>query len=197
MSKRVAFFIETREGKIRSVSFEAATVARRLAAETGGNPVGIAVGSSIGALDEFGEYGIPEIIKIEHDTFNYYTSEGYTAAVCDTIGKTAPGILIITGSAMGKDLAPRIAARLDTEVIPDIDSGSHDYWYNNSWVSTDALFLLNFHAPPLERGLIRLDSNSDNAERWTFPPDYDVSVTQKLTPQFEQHFGLEPDAPKQ
>ncbi|MFC1731693.1 electron transfer flavoprotein subunit alpha/FixB family protein [candidate division KSB1 bacterium] len=120
MSKRVAFFIETREGKIRSVSFETATVARRLAAETGGSPVGIAVGSSIGALDEFGEYGIPEIIKIEHDTFNYYTSEGYTAAVCDTIGKTAPGILIITGSAMGKDLAPRIAARLDTEVIPDI-----------------------------------------------------------------------------
>lgn len=85
---------------------------------------------------------------------------------------------------------------IDTEVIPDIDSGSHDYWYNNSWVSTDALFLLNFHAPPLERGLIKLDSNTDDAERWTFPPDYDTRVTKKLTEHFEQYFEQAPNSPK-
>jgi esterase/lipase superfamily enzyme len=86
---------------------------------------------------------------------------------------------------------------IDTEVIPDIDSDSHDYWYNNPWVSTDAMFLLNFHAPPKQRGLIKLDGASDSAERWTFPADYDVVVTQKLTQQLEQHFNQTQDVPEQ
>ena len=121
MSKNVAFFIEIREGKIRNGSFEAATVARNIASEIGGSPVGIAVGSGFGSgLSEFGEFGIPEIYTVDNEILNHYTCEGYSAAVGEFVKKHAPGYLIITASAMGKDLAPRIAAKLDVELISDI-----------------------------------------------------------------------------
>jgi len=121
MSNKVAFFIETRDGIIRAVSYEAAAAARTLAAATGGAPVGIALGSGItDKLAAFGEYGIPEIMTVDHENFALYTSEGYTAAVADFIKKTEPAFVVIAGSAMGKDLAPRVAARLDVEAIPDV-----------------------------------------------------------------------------
>ncbi len=121
MSNKVAFFIEVREGVVRAVSYEAATVARKLAEETGGIPVGIAVGHGLsGKLDEFGDYGITEIITADHENFSYYTSEGYAAAVTDMVKKIDPGILVMIGSSMGKDLSPRLAVHLDSEVIPDV-----------------------------------------------------------------------------
>ncbi|MFC1563791.1 electron transfer flavoprotein subunit alpha/FixB family protein [candidate division KSB1 bacterium] len=121
MSNKVAFFIETRESGIRNVSFEAATVARKVAAETGCTAVGIAVGSGISdKLGVFGEYGIPEVVFSDNPNLNLYTSEGYTAAVADAVKNSGAGYLIMASSAMGADLAPRVAANLDTELLSDV-----------------------------------------------------------------------------
>ncbi|MFC1553953.1 electron transfer flavoprotein subunit alpha/FixB family protein [candidate division KSB1 bacterium] len=120
MSK-VAFFIETREGKIKSSSFEAATVARKIASETGSTPVGIAVGSGFsGDLDQFGEYGIAEVTSIDNNELSLYTGEGYASALKHEIDKIGPDFILMIASAMGKDLAPRLAVKLDTELISDI-----------------------------------------------------------------------------
>ena len=121
MSKKVAFFIEIRDGKIKNGSFEAATVATDIATETGGTPVGIAVGSGFGSvLSEFGDFGISEVFTVENEILSKYTCEGYSAAVGEFVKQHNPGFLVITATAMGKDLAPRIAAKLDTELISDI-----------------------------------------------------------------------------
>ena len=121
MSDYAAFFIEIRDGKIRNVSYETATVARNLAKESGLIPIGIAVGSGFSTdLDIFGKYGIPEVVAVDHAGFSDYSPEAYTAAVVDFIKKYNPSFFIMSASAMGKDLSPRIAARLDTELISDI-----------------------------------------------------------------------------
>ena len=121
MNGHTAFFIEVRDSAIRNVSFEAATAARKLAAETRSTPVGIAVGYGFSAhLPIFGEYGIPEVVAADQEVFSYYTCEGYSAAVADFIRRIEPEYFIITASALGKELAPRIAARLDTELISDV-----------------------------------------------------------------------------
>jgi len=68
---------------------------------------------------------------------------------------------------------------IDPGVIPDVGVRSHDYWYTSSWVSSDALLLLNFRAMPLERGLEPLTTDS-GYEIWTFPPDYNKRISTSL-----------------
>ncbi len=55
--------------------------------------------------------------------------------------------------------------------IPDLSERSHSFWYNDPWISSDVLIALLFHRPPAERGL-EPDRTPDDAEVWTFPPDY-------------------------
>ncbi len=68
---------------------------------------------------------------------------------------------------------------VDYNAIPDLPKGSHDYWYQNPWASTDALLALNFHARPRDRALISRES--ENSPRiWYFPEDYDTRIDDAL-----------------
>jgi hypothetical protein len=64
---------------------------------------------------------------------------------------------------------------VDYNAIPDLPKGSHDYWYQNSWTSTDALLALNYHTPPGKRGLVMRDGIK-GPRIWYFPNDYDRRV---------------------
>jgi esterase/lipase superfamily enzyme len=57
------------------------------------------------------------------------------------------------------------------ENIPDLSRRSHTFWYDDPWVSSDALITLLYHLPPDERGLAS-DRSASGAEYWTFTPDY-------------------------
>ena len=128
MSSNVAFFIEIRDGLIRNCSYEAVTVARTIAGELGGTPVGIALGNGFSdTVAAFGEYGIPEIITVDRPELTLYAPELYTAAFVHCVKRIAPAVIIMTATAMGKDLAPRAAARLNIELISD----SISYKINN------------------------------------------------------------------
>jgi hypothetical protein len=64
---------------------------------------------------------------------------------------------------------------IDTEVIPGVEAGAHNYWYNSPWVSTDTIILLSAHVKPGDRGLVST-GDENTAQIWTFPPDYDQRV---------------------
>jgi len=64
---------------------------------------------------------------------------------------------------------------VDYNAIPGLSKGSHDYWYQNPWASTDALLALNFHARPGDRGLVSRESEG-KPRIWHFPPDYDTRI---------------------
>ena len=57
------------------------------------------------------------------------------------------------------------------EDLPGLPTGSHSFWYDHPWVSSDVLLKLRFHVPPPERGL-RLNAHASELAFWTFPPDY-------------------------
>ena len=78
---------------------------------------------------------------------------------------------------------------IDPKTIPGMKKGSHDYWYQSPWVSTDALLDLNFHALPGERGLVFRDVEN-MARIWFFPADYETRVDEaldRLTEKFLQN----------
>jgi len=60
---------------------------------------------------------------------------------------------------------------IDAEVIPGIEPGAHNYWYNSPWVSTDTMITMNVHIRPEDRGLVSTDEEG-RAQIWTFAPDH-------------------------
>ncbi|HET7276259.1 MAG TPA: electron transfer flavoprotein subunit alpha/FixB family protein [Longimicrobiaceae bacterium] len=107
-------FAEARDGKIRKVAFEVVTAARRLADETGGEVHAVILGGP-GLEDdaaELGKYGADRIVIGESEAFVHYSAEGYTNAVVDFLKANDCDVALFPASAMGKDLAPRVAAKM-------------------------------------------------------------------------------------
>jgi len=72
--------------------------------------------------------------------------------------------------ASGRDGLDVLSIR--PEELPGLAAGSHSFWYDHPWVSSDVLLKLRFHAPPPARGLSP-NSNEIELAFWTFPSDYE------------------------
>jgi len=116
----IAVFIETRDGKAKKSSLEALSEARRRAAELGLETAALLVGSSAGApAAEMSAFGPTRIYALENAALADYSSQGYAKAIADFAGEVRPAALFFAASAMGKDLAPRVAARLGVGLASD------------------------------------------------------------------------------
>ena len=116
-------FAEQRNGELQKVSLEILGEGRRLADELGVNLTAVLLGNNVGALaDTLGEYGADEILVAEHQELETYTTDGYTKVICDLANERKPGILFIGATFIGRDLGPRVAARLSTGLTADCTS---------------------------------------------------------------------------
>jgi electron transfer flavoprotein alpha subunit len=111
-------FIEQRDGKIRKASLEALSLARRLA----GEPVAaVLAGSGITALaGGLGPYGAVRVHVADRPELALYSNKGYVGALDAAAKKENPDAVLIAATAMGKDVAPRFAARHDVSVLADV-----------------------------------------------------------------------------
>ncbi len=119
----VLAFVETRGTDVRKVGLESVTAARMLADKSGGGevhalllgPPGIAVKAS-----QIGQYGADLIIVIEHAGLANYSPEVATATAADRLKSGSYRAAIFSTTAQGRDLAPRVAARLGVGVVTDV-----------------------------------------------------------------------------
>jgi len=70
-------------------------------------------------LAALGEAGLVEALLATHEAFRYYEPAGYTRAVVAAVGKVSPKVVLFPASSMGRDLAPRVAARLGVGLAAD------------------------------------------------------------------------------
>jgi electron transfer flavoprotein alpha subunit len=112
----VLVFTESKDGKLKKASREALSIGRRLAEATGGELVAFA--TDAGAAAEVGRYGAK---KVYVAAAGDYLVEAYTAALAKVVAESQPDILLLGGTSNGRDLAPRIAARLGCGVASDVD----------------------------------------------------------------------------
>lgn len=118
MSRKVLVLGETRDGSLRNVSFEAIAAAKTVA--EGGEVVGVLVGESVSALGaELIQYGADRVVVVEDEKLKQYTSDGYSQALLAVLDQETPEGLVLGHTALGKDLAPRIAAKLSSGLISD------------------------------------------------------------------------------
>jgi electron transfer flavoprotein alpha subunit len=115
----ILVFIEQRGGRVRSVAREALGEAVRLAAELGGPVVGVCAAASDPGLAALREAGASETLLAAHDAFAHYEPSGYAAAVVAAVERVKPSLVLFSASSMGRDLAPRVAARLGVGLAAD------------------------------------------------------------------------------
>ena len=118
-------FAEARNGEFRKIAFEAVTAARALADSSGGGKVhALLVGApGIAAKGtQLGTYGADTVIVAEHAGFERYNPEATAALVAERIKSGDYRVAIFPTSALGSDLAPRVAAKLGVGLVTDVTS---------------------------------------------------------------------------
>ncbi|MDM5228933.1 electron transfer flavoprotein subunit alpha/FixB family protein [Cytobacillus sp. NJ13] len=121
MARKVLVLGEVRDGSLRNVSFEA--VAAGKTASEGGEVVGVLIGDSVSALaNEMIHYGADRVVTVEDEKLKQYTPDGFSQALMAVIDSESPEGLIFGHTALGKDLAPKIAAKLESGLISDVTS---------------------------------------------------------------------------
>jgi electron transfer flavoprotein alpha subunit len=112
----VLVFLETKDSKIKKVSREALSIARKLAEGAGGEVLGFA--SDRAVAEEAGRYGAK---KLYVANLGAYLPETYAAAIKQIVDSAQPSVILLGGSSNGRDLAPRLAAKLNAGVASDVD----------------------------------------------------------------------------
>lgn len=116
-------FAEQRHGELQKVSLEILGESKRLANELGVKLTAVLLGHNIGHLaNRLGEYGADEVLVADHNELENYTTDGYTKVLCDLVNDKKPGIFFIGATFIGRDLGPRVAARLKTGLTADCTS---------------------------------------------------------------------------
>jgi electron transfer flavoprotein alpha subunit len=111
-------FIEQRDGKIRKASLEALSLARKLG---GGPAAAVLPGQGVAGLaKDLGKYGAGTVYVADRDELALYSNKGYVGALDAAAKKENPDAVLIAATAMGKDVAPRFAARRDVSVLADV-----------------------------------------------------------------------------
>jgi electron transfer flavoprotein alpha subunit len=113
--------LEQRHGVVRKVSHEVVTGARRLADALGGNVEALllAAGAVEGA-GGLGAVGADTVLTLTNPGFGMYAPEGYARVIAERVQARAYGAVVFAASATGKDLAPRVAARLGRPLAQDV-----------------------------------------------------------------------------
>ena len=116
-------FAESRAGSLRKVAFEAVTAARQAADSSGAAEVhAVLVGPpGIGRQAEaLGRNGADVVFAVEHPGLERYNPEVYSATIAEQLRGGEYRAAFFTASAEGRDLAPRVAARLELSLASDV-----------------------------------------------------------------------------
>jgi electron transfer flavoprotein alpha subunit len=121
MAKNILVFAEQKQGQFRKAAFEAVSEGKRLAEALGTQAVALVVGKGVKDVSGvLGKYGADKVLAADSDIFEYYDPEAYSRAVVNASKEVDPQIILFTASSMGRDLAPNVAAKLETGMASDV-----------------------------------------------------------------------------
>lgn len=144
--KNIWVFCEQRNGKMMPTTFELISEGRKLADELGVELCGILLGDDIdGIANELGGYGADKVYAFNSPLLKNYTTDGYTKVIDQAVREFKPEIMLFGASNIGRDLAPRCAARLHTGLCADcthldVDlNGYIEFLRNGSSLDVDSM----------------------------------------------------------
>lgn len=118
--KNIFVFVEQREGKIQNVGLELLGKARELANDLGQEVYAMFLGHNIkNQAQELISFGADKVLLAEDESLAVYTTEPYTQAITQMINEYKPSIVLIGSTTIGRDLGPRVSARVNTGLTAD------------------------------------------------------------------------------
>ncbi|KGJ48687.1 electron transfer flavoprotein subunit alpha [Clostridium sp. NCR] len=119
----VMVFVEQRSGEIQNVSLELLGKGRELADKINNKLSAVLLGHNIKKLsEELIEYGADEVVYVEDENLDVYLTSTYTKALTEVINKKNPDIVLVGATTIGRDLAPRVSATIETGLTADCTS---------------------------------------------------------------------------
>ena len=120
MAKNIWVFCEQRDGEIQNVALELLGVARELAEKTGEKVGAILLGHNIkGKAADLIAYGADEVHVVDDERLGMFVTEPYAQAITQIAKEYTPSVILFGATSIGRDLAPRLSARLKTGLTAD------------------------------------------------------------------------------
>ncbi len=118
--KGVYVFAQQVDNIVNSIAFELIGKGKDLAADLGTEVTAVLVGSGVkGLADELAEYGADKVIVVDDPELKEYRTEPYAHALASVINEYKPEIFLVGATAIGRDLGPRVSARIHTGLTAD------------------------------------------------------------------------------
>ena len=120
MAKNIWVFCEQRDGELQNVALELIGVARELAEKTGEKVAALLLGHNVKSkAQELIAYGADQVYVVDDEKLATFVTEPYAQAVTQIAKAYEPSVILFGATSIGRDLAPRLSARLKTGLTAD------------------------------------------------------------------------------
>jgi len=117
---RILVIAEQRQGKWNNTSFETLVAAQQIASATAGTVSAVVIGKGVSGLaEELAAKNVAEVLLVEHELLEAYTTDGFCAALSQVIRSANPDLVLFPHTYQVRDFAPKLAAMLGRGMIGD------------------------------------------------------------------------------
>ncbi|MDE3058388.1 MAG: electron transfer flavoprotein subunit alpha/FixB family protein [Bacteroidota bacterium] len=117
---KIIAFAEQRNNQFKKTAFEVVRAARTIADQLGAECCALVIGGKVSSIaPQLGGYGAAKVFVVEDARLEHYSTTAFAKIVAEIAHAEAADILFFPASAMGKDFAPRVAAKLDAGLAAD------------------------------------------------------------------------------
>lgn len=120
MAEKILAVLEQREGQIKKVSYEVLTLSNKLSMQLSTITEAIIIGDQISNISELKQYTNNKIIHFQNTQLNYYSSSAYAKIISEYADSNQFSLILFPNTAMGIDLAPRVAVRTNSSIATDV-----------------------------------------------------------------------------
>jgi electron transfer flavoprotein alpha subunit len=185
MADKILAVIEQREGLLKRSAFENTGMAKKIADNLNLEAEAVVVGDEVTNIEEIGKYGINRVTHHKNAELAKYSSNAYKSIILDYAKESNADYLLLSNTAFGKDLAPRLAIKLGAACVMDcvkIDSSSGELIYTRPVYAGKALVDVKCNS---DKKVITIRPNIFKAQASENSLPVDIRVKEVESPDFK------------
>jgi electron transfer flavoprotein alpha subunit len=135
---KILAFAEQRDNAFKKSAFEVITAGKKLAGDAGAELVGLVIGGDVSPIAaSLGTYGAMRVLVAEDQKLRMYSPTAYAKILADAAAKEDADVVLLPATAMGKDVAPRVAVKLEAGLAADCIALK---WENGQLIATRPVY---------------------------------------------------------